>query len=60
MIVECCLRVIEHTNLAYVELHRVIIKNNLYLFFNKNDYFYVGDLRTKHPLSKLQEYIERY
>ena len=28
MILEGCLRVIEHTNLAYVEPHRVIIKNN--------------------------------
>ena len=57
MIVEGCLRVIEHTNLAYVEPHRVIIKNNLYLFFNE---LYVGDLRTKYPLSKLQEYIARH
>lgn len=39
MILEGCLRVIEHTNLAYVEPHRVIIKNNLYLFFNEHDYF---------------------
>ena len=54
------LRIIEHTNLAYVEPHRVIIKNNLYLFFNEHDYFYVGDLRTKYPLSKLQEYIARH
>ena len=60
MIVEGCLRVIEHTNLAYVEPHRVIIKNNLYLFFNEHDYFYVRDLRTKYPLSKLQEYIARH
>ena len=35
MILEGCLRVVEHTNLAYVEPHRVIIKNNLYLFFNE-------------------------
>ena len=56
MILEGCLRVIEHTNLAYVEPH----KNNLYLFFNEHDYFYVRDLRTKYPLSKLQEYIARH
>ena len=60
MILEGCLRIIEHTNLAYVEPHRVIIKNNLYLFFNEHDYFYVEDLRTKYPLSKLQEYIARH
>ena len=59
MILEGCLRVIEHTNLAYVEPHRVIIKNNLYLFFNEHDYFYVGDLRNKYHLSQLKDYIER-
>ena len=43
MKLEGCLRIVEHTNLAYIEPHRVIIKNNLYLFFNEHDYFYVGD-----------------
>ena len=60
MILEGCLRVIEHTNLAYVEPHRVIIKNNLYLFFNEHDYFYVNDLRNKYPLSQLKDYIARH
>lgn len=46
MVIEGCLRIIEHTNLAYVEPHRVIIKDCLYLFFNEHDYFYVNDLRT--------------
>lgn len=56
-IINGCLRIIEHTNLAYVEPHRVIIKDSLYLFFNEHDYFYVNDLSTKYPLSKLQEHI---
>ena len=60
VVIEGCLRVIEHTNLAYVEPHRVIIKDCLYLFFNEHDYFYVNDLRMKYPLSKLQEYIARH
>ena len=51
------LRVIKHSNLAYVEPHRVIIKDSLYLFFNEHDYFYVNDLSTKYPLSKLEEHI---
>ena len=51
------LRIIKHTNLAYVEPHRVIIKDKLYLFFNEQNYFYIGNLRKKYPLSKLQEYI---
>ena len=59
-IINGCLKIIEHTNLAYVEPHRVIIKNNLYLFFNEHNYFYIGNLGNKYPLSKLQEYIDRH
>ena len=57
MIVEGCLRVVEHTNLAYVEPHRVIIKNNLYLFFNEHDYFYINDLTNKYPITKFREMV---
>ena len=53
-----CLRIIKHTNLAYVEPHRVIISNTLYLFFNEQDFFYIGNLQKKYPLSKLQEFIK--
>ena len=60
MILEGCLRVIKNKKQKKVKQHRVIIKNNLYLFFNEHDYFYVRDLRTKYPLSKLQEYIARH
>ena len=56
-ITEGCIRIVNKTNLAYIEPHRVIIKDRLYLFFNEHDYFYVNDLSTKYPLSKLQEYI---
>ncbi|MCI9017170.1 MAG: DNA damage-inducible protein D [Clostridia bacterium] len=34
-IINGCLRIVEHTNLAYVEPHQVIIKGKLYLFFNE-------------------------
>ena len=59
-IINGCLKIIEHTNLAYVEPHKVIIKNNLYLFFNEHDYFYIDNLENKYRISKLQEYIERH
>lgn len=45
-----------------LDLHRqrfIIIKNEIENI-NEHDYFYVGDLRTKYPLSKLQEYIARH
>ena len=51
------LRIIKHTNLAYVEPHRVIINGKLYLFFNENDYFYIENLKNKYPLSKLKKII---
>ena len=41
------LRMVEKTNLAYVEPHTAVIKDKLYLFFNEHDYFYVNDLRNK-------------
>jgi hypothetical protein len=51
------LRIIDKTNIAYVEPHRVIIKEKLYLFFNDVDYFYIGDLLHKYPISNLRDYI---
>ena len=46
-IINGTLRIVEHTNLAYVEPHRVIIKDKLYLFFNEQDYFYIITVANK-------------
>ena len=51
-IINGTLRIVEHTNLAYVEPHRVIIKEELYLFFNEQDYFYID------YISQTEKYIE--
>ena len=51
------LRMVEKTNIAYVEPHRVFIKDKLYLFFNEHEYFYIGNLANKYPLSKLRYFI---
>ena len=59
-IIEGYLRIVEHTNLAYVEPHKVIIKDKLYLFFNEQKKFYMGNLKKKIPLSELSEYIARH
>lgn len=59
-IIEGTLRVVEHTNIAYVEPHKVIIDNKLYLFFNEQETFYMGNLKKKLPLSELSEYIARH
>lgn len=54
------LKVVENTNLAYVEPHRVLIKEKLFLFFNEHDYFYIGNLENKYPMTKLREMVDWY
>ena len=56
-IIEGYLRIVEHTNLAYVEPHKVIIGDTLYLFFNEQKHFYSGNLKKKIPIADLSEYI---
>ena len=51
------LRMVEKSNIAYVEPHCVFIKDKLYLFFNEHKYFYIGSLANKYPLSKLRDFI---
>ena len=34
------LRMVEKTNIAYVEPHSVVIKGKLYLFFNKHEFLH--------------------
>ena len=59
-IIEGHLRIVEHTNLAYVEPHKVIIRDTLYLFFNGQKHFYIGTLKKKIPIANLSEYIARH
>ncbi len=59
-IIEGCLRIVEHTNLAYVEPHKVIIDDKLYLFFNEQKHFYIGNLNKKIPIADLSDYIARH
>ena len=54
------LRMVEKTNIAYVEPHRVLIKDKLYLFFNEQKHFYIGNLKKKIPIADLSEYIARH
>lgn len=51
------LRILKHTNIAYVEPHTVVIKDKLYLFFNEHEYFYINNLGNQYPISKLREII---
>ena len=51
------LRMVEKTNIAYVEPHTAVIKDKIYLFFNEHEYFYINNLANKYPLSRLREII---
>ena len=39
-IIEGCLRIVEHTNIAYVEPHKVIIDDKLYIFSMKKTFLH--------------------
>lgn len=54
-IIEGCIHIVEHTNLAYVEPHKVIIDGKLCLFFNKQKHFYIGNLKKKIPIADLSK-----
>lgn len=49
---------IEHTNLTYIEPHRIIINNKLYLAFTYSNEIYVHNLGKKIKLSELENYIK--
>ena len=59
-IINGSIRKIDKTNLAYVEPHKVIIGDTLYLFFTEQKHFYIGNLKKKIPIADLSEYIARH
>ena len=54
------IRKIDKTNLTYIEPHRIIIKDNLYLAFNYSNEIYIHNLGKKIKLSELENYIEHF
>ena len=52
------LRTIERTNLAYVEPHRIIIKEITFLAFNYETSIYVEDLSKRLLIKDLEDYIK--
>jgi len=52
------IRKLERTNLSYVELHKVIIKNTTFLVFNYSNDVYISNLARKIKLSELEEYLK--
>lgn len=52
------IRKVEHTNLTYIEPHKIIINNNVFLVFNYSNEIYVHNLGQKIKLSELENYIK--
>lgn len=58
-IINGSIRRVEHTNLTYIEPHRIIINDNLYLAFNYSNEIYINNLGKKLKLSELENYIRQ-
>ena len=54
------IRKIDKTNISYIELHRVIIKNITFLVFNYSNDVYISNLVQKIRLSELEEYLKKF
>jgi len=52
------IKMIEHTNLQYIEPHRIIIKGITFLAFNYSTDIYIGNLSKKIKLVELEDYIK--
>ena len=52
------IKMIEHTNLQYVEPHRIIIKGITFLAFNYENILYIENLSNAIPLNDLEQYIK--
>ena len=57
-IVNGSIRKIDKTNLSYIEPHRIIIKDNLFLAFNYSNEIYINNLSKKIKISELESYIK--
>ncbi len=58
IVINGCIEHIKHTNVAYVEPHKIIIKNTMFLIFNNSDEIFINYLNTKIKLSSLRDYIK--
>lgn len=52
------IRKIDKPNLNFIEPHKVIIKNTIFLVFNYSNDIYIKNLNNKIQLSELENYIK--
>ena len=57
-IINGSIRKIDKTNLSYIEPHRIIINNTLFLAFNYSNEIYINNLSKMIKISELENYIK--
>ncbi len=57
-IINGSIRKIDKTNLNYIEPHRIIINNVMFLAFNYTNEIYINNLSKKIKISELENYIK--
>ena len=58
IIINGSIRKIDKTNLNYIEPHRIIINNVMFLAFNYSNEIYINNLSKKIKISELENYIK--
>ena len=57
-IINGSIRKVDKTNLSYIEPHKIIINNNVFLAFNYSNEIYINNLSRKIKINKLENYIK--
>ena len=57
-IINGSIRKIDKTNLYYIEPHRIIINNVMFLAFNYSNEIYISNLSKKIKIAELENYIK--
>lgn len=57
-IINGSIRKVDKTNLSYIEPHKIIIKNNVFLAFNYSNEIYINNLSRKIKINELESYIK--
>lgn len=57
---EIVCHLVQETNLAYIEPHKIVINNIAYLFFNECDNVYINTLEQSITLNELENYIKTH
>ena len=57
-IINGSIRKVDKTNLSYIEPHKIIINNIVFLAFNYSNEIYISNLSRKIKINELENYIK--